>query len=111
MNSLFRRENSLFSHAQGICLQRTEIAAQIDLKMAESARNRRNFGKFPVKFPVLREFGDRVGWALRPRVHGAVHVVQAQCPRGPGVGKIAGAVGANTIATGGDFAHPTYRSV
>jgi hypothetical protein len=37
-------------------LQHTEIAARIDTKSAEIAVFAGNFSKFPVKFPVLREF-------------------------------------------------------
>jgi hypothetical protein len=55
-NSLFREKNSLFFLAQGICLQGTEIAARIGAESAGIAVFARIFSKFPVKFPVLREF-------------------------------------------------------
>jgi hypothetical protein len=53
--------------AQGICLQGTEIAARIDAESAENAVFAGNFLRFPVKFPVLREFetiGQTVGSSM-----------------------------------------------
>jgi hypothetical protein len=55
-NSLFGQKNSLFLESQGICLQGTEIAARIGAESAGIAVFARIFSKFPVKFPVLREF-------------------------------------------------------
>src|ERR1700674_884484 len=59
MNSLFRRKNSLFPQknslffcAQGICLQRTEIAARFDAESGENAVFAGNFSKFPVTAQV-----------------------------------------------------------
>jgi hypothetical protein len=66
MNSLFCRKNSLFPRKKipvlsvsGNLLQRHEIAWRIDVKSAEIAVFAGNFSKFPVIFPVLREFEDR----------------------------------------------------
>jgi hypothetical protein len=53
--------------AQGICLQGTEIAARIDAESAENAVFAGIFLRFPVKFPVLREFeaiGQTVGSSM-----------------------------------------------
>jgi hypothetical protein len=50
------RKNSLFRKEQGIHLQRTEIATRIGVESAKIAFFPGNFSKFPVKFPVLREF-------------------------------------------------------
>ena len=46
----------VFAHAQGIRRQRFEITGGIGAERAESVANPQ---KFPVKFPVLREFADQ----------------------------------------------------
>jgi hypothetical protein len=75
-NSLFARKNSLFFWSQGIGLQRIEITTkspgfadsrEFDCNALKSQResapasaeSAANPEKFPVKFPVLREFEDR----------------------------------------------------
>jgi hypothetical protein len=50
------RKNSLFRKEQGIGLQHAEIAARIDIEITRNRALTGNFSKFPVKFPVLREF-------------------------------------------------------
>jgi hypothetical protein len=69
-NSLFRRMNSLLGRKrfpvpgkQGICAQRTGIAARMDLS---NRRIGQKFAKFPVIFPVVREFEDQGRSGLGP---------------------------------------------
>ena len=55
--SLFRRQRFPVPCRAGNLRQRIGVAAQIDARSARKAAKRPEFSKFPVIFPVSREFG------------------------------------------------------
>jgi len=69
MHSLFREKDSLFRKEQGISRRLFESLRDFASADAKTALNRSKFAKFPVIFPVFREFDQGRSCPIRiPRI-------------------------------------------